>query len=44
MARAYGKVFLVIHILVAGKKARLMDMVFISGKMETNTRANGKIV
>ena len=28
----------------AGKKARLMDMVFISGKMETNTRANGKIV
>ena len=36
-----GEVFLVIHTLVNGRIARLMDMVSINGKMETDMKVLG---
>lgn len=43
-AKVYGKASLVTHILVSGHKVKLMDMVFISGKMVIDMKVNGSFV
>lgn len=39
----FGKEYLAILISVSGRIVKLMAMVFTSGKMETDTKENGKI-
>ena len=42
MAMEFGVESMATHISDNGKIARQMDMVSTSGRMETNTRVNGK--